>query len=77
MVSINIRELTHHFSRYIKKVKKGERITLLERNIPIADITPHNQNITSPGWKRSIKKIQLKGEAISETVSKLRREETR
>lgn len=77
MVSVNIRELTHNFSNYLKEVKSGERIVILERNTPVADIIPHNENIAYPGWKRKIKKIEIKGEPLSQTIVRNRREETR
>src|SRR3989338_4408328 len=72
MISVNIRELSHNLSSYLKKVKNGERITILERNIPIADVIPHNQNIAQPGWKREIKRIKIAGEPLSETIVKNR-----
>ena len=75
MKSVNIRELTHHFSSYLKMVKQGERIVVMERSSPVADIVPHNENVTSPGWKRPIQKIQVKGETFSETTIRSRTEE--
>ena len=77
MISANIRELTHNFSKYLKEVKAGGRITVLERNKPVADIVPHNENISAPGWKRKINKLKLKGEPFPETIVKNRREEKR
>tara|TARA_Y100000294_G_scaffold10467_1_gene9785 strand:+ start:573 stop:806 length:234 start_codon:yes stop_codon:yes gene_type:complete len=77
MISASIRELTHNFSKYLKEVKAGERITVLERNKPVADIVPHNENVTRPGWKRKINKIKLKGESFTDTIVKSRREEDR
>ncbi len=74
MVSINIRELTHNFSSYLKKVKVGERIVIMERNKPIADLIPHNENIAQPGWKRNIEPIKIKGEALSKTIVRMREE---
>ena len=50
MVTVNIRELVHHFSKYLKEIKEGEKIVVLERNVPVADIVPHNENIALPGW---------------------------
>ena len=76
MTAINIREFTHNLSKYLKKVKNGENIILMERNIPIADIIPHNENITLPGWKRTIKKVELDGEPFAETIIKNRRDES-
>ena len=75
MVSVNIRDLTHHFSRYLKAVKAGERIVLMERNVPVADIVPHNENLARPGWKREIKKVEIQGESLSRTIVKNRREQ--
>jgi prevent-host-death family protein len=74
MVSVSIRELTHHFSKYLSEVKEGERIVVLERNVPVVDIIPHNQNVAQAGWKRPIKRVSLAGETLSETVVKNRRE---
>lgn len=75
MVSVNIRDLMHHFSRYLKVVKRGERIVLMERNVPVAEIIPHNENMTRPGWKRRIKKVEIQGESLSQTIVKNRREQ--
>lgn len=75
MKSINIRELTHHFSSYLKIVKKGERITVMERNKPVADIIPHNANVIQPSWKRPIQRISIKGGSLSKTVLRMREEE--
>ena len=76
MKSINIRELTHHFSNYLKMVRRGERIVVMERNLPVADLVPHNENIGQPGWNRPISKIKVKRLSFSETVTKMREEET-
>ena len=75
MKSVNIRELTHHFASYLKVVKRGERIIVMERSLPVADLVPHNENVDQPGWKRPISKIKIKGPSFSETISKMREEE--
>jgi antitoxin (DNA-binding transcriptional repressor) of toxin-antitoxin stability system len=72
MLSINIRELMHNFSHYLKEVKSGECITVLERHKAVADIIPHNKNIRYPGWKRSIKRRKIDGESFSETTTRSR-----
>lgn len=77
MVSVNIRELLHHFSKYLREVKGGERIVVLERNTPVADLIPHDDNIARPGWKRQIKKIKISGESLSQTIVKNRKGEDR
>ena len=75
MKSVNIRELTHHFASYLKVVKRGERVVVMERSLPVADIVPHNENVTSPGWKRPIQRIRVRGKPFSETTARLRAEE--
>ena len=40
MIMINIHEAKTHLSRYLEKLKNGERILLCKRNIPIAEIVP-------------------------------------
>ena len=75
MISINIREFSHNIAKYLRKVKQGERVIIMERNVPIADITPHNENISRPGWKREIRKLEIPGESFTETIVKNRRDE--
>ena len=72
MTQVTIRQLTHGFSGYLKAVKQGEKIVILERHTPVADLIPHNENMNRPGWKRPILKIKIKGETFSRTASKMR-----
>ena len=72
MQQVNIRDLMHNFSQYLKGVKEGECITVLERRKPVADIIPHNSNVMYPGWKRAIIKRKISGESFSKSVSKNR-----
>ena len=75
MTQVTIRQLTHGFSGYLKAVKKGERIVILERRTPVADLIPHNENLAQPGWKRPITRIKVKGLNMAEVVSKMRDED--
>lgn len=75
MKTVNIRELTHHFASYLRVVKRGERIVVMERSSPVADLIPHNDNVASPAWKRPIQRIRIHGEPLSKTVSRMRAEE--
>ena len=72
MQHVSIRDLMHNFSRYLKGVKEGECITVLERRKPVADIIPHNPNVMYPGWKRSVSRRKIGGESFSTSVSKSR-----
>jgi antitoxin (DNA-binding transcriptional repressor) of toxin-antitoxin stability system len=40
MIRVNIHEAKTHFSKHLRRVKKGETILLCERNVPIAEIRP-------------------------------------
>ncbi len=75
MTQVTVRQLMHGFSGYLKAVQQGERIVILHRKTPIADLMPHNENLALPGWKRPVAKIKSKGEAFSETVAKMRNED--
>ena len=75
MTQVTIRQLTHGFAFYLKAVKRGERIVILDRRTPVADLIPHNENLASPGWKRPLSKIKLKGEGLSQTVAHMRDED--
>ena len=57
MTTININEAKTHLSRYAKRVKAGETITLCDRNKPFAEIRPLPEQATAPKRKLG----QLKG----------------
>jgi len=40
MIKLNIHEAKTHLSKYLSKLKQGERILLCKRNQPVAEITP-------------------------------------
>ena len=40
MIKLNIHEAKTHLSKYLAKLKAGDRILLCKRNKPIAKITP-------------------------------------
>jgi prevent-host-death family protein len=75
MQTVSIRDLMHNFSHYLKEVKSGEGITVLKRNVPVADIVPHENAIRFPGWKRTVNRRKIKGEAFSKTVMKSREDQ--
>ena len=49
MTSVGIRELKSRLSRYIRRVERGERITITDRGQPVAVIGP---TFASPRVKR-------------------------
>lgn len=40
MIKLNIHEAKTHLSKYLAKLKSGERIVLCKHNQPVAQITP-------------------------------------
>ena len=40
MIKLNIHEAKTHLSRYLARLRKGEKIILCRRNMPIAEIRP-------------------------------------
>ena len=75
MTQISMREFTHHLSVYIQKAERGEKIVITKHNKPIVQISYYNEQVTSPVWKNPFKPVKIKGEPISKTITKMRREE--
>ena len=48
MIKLNIHEPKTHFSKYLAKLKAGDRILLCKRNHPVAEITPLPNAPTRP-----------------------------
>lgn len=74
MIQVTIRQLVHGLTGYLTAARKGERVVILRRRAPVADLVPHNDDLDQPGWKRKISKIKVKGGSFSGTVRKMRDE---
>jgi prevent-host-death family protein len=48
MIKLNIHEAKTHLSKYLAKLKAGERILLCKRNHPVAEITPLSETPIRP-----------------------------
>lgn len=48
MIKLNIHEAKTHLSKYLAKLKAGDRIVLCKRNQPVAQITLLPQSPTRP-----------------------------
>lgn len=50
MKTINVAELKAHLSQYLRRAQKGERIVVMDRQTPIAELVP----LMRPGnvWER-------------------------
>ncbi|NTV29900.1 MAG: hypothetical protein HGA80_07465 [Candidatus Omnitrophica bacterium] len=75
MVSVNTRELTHNFARYLKKVQGGQKVVVMLRNKPVATLVPV-EGAMLPPWKTVAPSVKLgKGASISDLIVKYRDEE--
>ncbi len=74
MIKINTKEFLHNFSKYKEKVKAGERVVVCEHKKPILDITPHEEKISKPGWKRNHFVLPDDGQSITKLLTKERQE---
>lgn len=50
MLSVKISELKNGLSRYLKMVQHGERIVILDRDEPVAEITPISASKNDSEW---------------------------
>lgn len=86
---VGIRELRQDLSRYLRRVRKGERLVVTDRNRPVALLTPLPED--EDPWERLIAEGKVKpatrdprklppplklegGPTLSETLEEMRRE---
>jgi antitoxin (DNA-binding transcriptional repressor) of toxin-antitoxin stability system len=48
MKAVNTSELKNHLSRYLRMARRGERVTVLDREEPVAELAPIARGATSP-----------------------------
>ncbi len=70
--TVSVREFSHHMSKYLRKLKPGERIVVTDHNVPVADVIPHQGAQIVPSWKKPFTPIKIKGEPLSVTIVKER-----
>lgn len=74
MQYVQFSELRARCKLIFDRVESGERVLVTRHGRPIAEIIPYEETLLPCGWKRNVKKIKIKGESISNTVIKERRE---
>lgn len=75
MVKISMREFAHNMAEYVRRAQKGERIVLMKHKEPVVELTPHQASAPTPGWRRKIKKVKVRGKTFASTVEEMRRQE--
>lgn len=74
MIKVNTKDFLHNFAKYKKKIRDGKRIVVCENNIPVLDVTPHQEHISQPGWKRDHFVLPVSSKAAVKTLLEERRE---
>ncbi|MBI1865316.1 MAG: type II toxin-antitoxin system prevent-host-death family antitoxin [Nitrospirae bacterium] len=81
-----IRDLKDHLSELLRRVQRGEEIVVTSHSRPVARIVPvspsdADRRLTKAGFLRDLEKLRdqlrpvVRGEALSETVVRMRRGE--
>lgn len=76
MLEVNVKELRDHLAHFLTQVEAGEEIKITRRGKVVATLTPPPKQAPRPlpdltEFRASIK---LKGESMSETIIRERRE---
>ncbi len=48
MIKVSVRQAKAHLSRYLNRLKKGEKVIICKRNVPIAELTRIDPESTKP-----------------------------
>lgn len=61
-------EFRRNASAYLKAVEEGERIKILRRGKPIAEIIPIMKEDAIPSWKKPGLQLRIEGVSLSEVI---------
>jgi prevent-host-death family protein len=50
--TVGVRELRQHLSKYLARVRRGQRLIVTERNVPVAELVPLGRE--HPGLRRLV-----------------------
>ena len=74
MIKITMREFSHHVSGYVRRAEQGEKVVITKRNKPSVQLSHYRENVSSPSWKSTFVPVPIKGEPLSQTVIKMRKD---
>lgn len=75
MERVNVREVRENLRAYLERAEAGEEISILRRGKEVARLVPPERKPGRfPDLTEFRASINVKGESVSETVTKLRRE---
>lgn len=75
MEYIKLSEFRAHCSQIVKEVSKGKEYLITLKGNPVAEIIPFSPHIERKSWKKKIRRVKVKGEAVSNTLIKERAEQ--
>jgi prevent-host-death family protein len=55
--TVGVRELRQNLSVYLRRVKRGERLTVTERNVPVAELVPLGAD--EDPWERLVREGRI------------------
>lgn len=58
MTSVGIAQLKAHLSRYVRSIRRGETVVVLDRNEPVARIVPFRSEQTILPIRQPLKPLQ-------------------
>jgi len=69
MKTIPVTDFRKNTASFINEVEHGERLVLIRRGKPVAEINPFSDRPpTNPAWKQSGIKLQIKGSDLSSAI---------
>ncbi len=75
MKTIRVTDFRNKASKYISEVEHGEKLLILRRGKPVAEIRPCTRiSTTEPAWKRPFGRLQVKGDSFSSVILSEREE---
>ena len=76
MKTITITDFRKSISSVITQVEQGERILILRRGKPVAEISALPENrLQEPAWKRPIVPLEIEGASLSAMILEERSED--
>ena len=58
MTNVGIAQLKAHLSRYVRSIRRGETVVVLDRNEPVARIVPYQSEQTILSIRQPLKPLQ-------------------
>ncbi|NOX62090.1 MAG: type II toxin-antitoxin system Phd/YefM family antitoxin [Chloroflexi bacterium] len=71
MKTVSFSEFGRNASGYLAEVERGERIVLLHRGRPVAQLIPYSNDedsTASPAWKRPGPRLRVSGPPLSAAI---------